>query len=96
MSGNDFDNLINSLKENVSQLLGMPGGLAQLGIPDMVRVSPTVWEGIQTQTLNPDTKFPSGLRVELDTDLTGEQWELGPKRPSEAQPSEGDAGGTAT
>jgi hypothetical protein len=96
MSENNFEHLVNSLKENVTQLLSMPGGLAHLGIPDMVRVSPTIWQGIQKQTSEVQSKFPSGLRVELDPDLTGEQWELGPKRPSEAQPSEGDAGGPAT
>lgn len=95
MSGNNPEDLVKNLTDTFAKLLQTPGTLKQLGIPDYVRVSPKVWDEINHQT-DPSSlpPLPFGLRVELDPDLTGDQWELGPRRPSEAQPSEGNAGGS--
>lgn len=95
MSGDNPEELINSLKETIGKVLQSPVAFKQLGIPDLVRVSPEIFEEMQKGGPSPVPSIPF-LTIERDDTLTGEQWELGPKRPSEAQPSAGDAVAPAT
>jgi hypothetical protein len=77
MSANNFADMINTITSNLGQMLSDPDILKKVGMSDIVRVSPSVYEEIKAGGAAP-SNLPFGLKVVVDEDLKGEKWELGP------------------
>jgi hypothetical protein len=94
MNQNNFADMVSAITTNLGQMLSDPDILKKVGMSDIVRVSPSVYEEIKAGGAAP-SNLPFGLKVVVDEDLQGEKWELGPK-PAASAASEPQAKGPAT
>jgi hypothetical protein len=78
VSTDKFGDDLGKFQESLAGLLQSPDILKNLGIPDIVRVSPSAYAEMQAGGSRPED-LPWGLKIEPDPDLKGEMWELGPK-----------------
>jgi hypothetical protein len=86
--------MVKAITSGLEQMLTNPNILREMGMSNIVRVSPSVYEEIKAGGQAP-SDLPFGLKVEVDPDLKGEKWELGPK-PAASAASEPQAEGPAT
>lgn len=72
-------------RETVEKLQQSPDFLKLIEVPDTIRISQQAWDQMNNSTLPP---LPFGIKVEVDPDLKDNEFKLGAKPPSEAQPSD--------